>query len=126
MKTLILIILLLIPASAYAGPTIGEIGLELAYFAGNALDYGQTKAIAKDPRYYEKNPILGKYPSIAEVNRFFIINTVAHTAISVLLPRRFTLWGIELRPRMIWQITTVAVKFDVTRRNYNLIGTWGF
>lgn len=49
---------------------------EKAYFAGfltaGLIDWAQTREIAKNPEYYEKwNPILGKSPSIGEVDTYF-------------------------------------------------------
>lgn len=36
-------------------------------------DWGQTRYIAKNPdRFHEKNPLLGKHPSVGEVDGYFV------------------------------------------------------
>jgi len=35
-------------------------------------DWGQTRRIAKDDRFYERNHLLGKTPTSNEVNRYFL------------------------------------------------------
>ena len=38
-----------------------------------AVDFGQTRYIAKNPdRFYENNPLLGKHPSVSRVNNYFV------------------------------------------------------
>ena len=38
-----------------------------------AVDWGQTRYIAKNPdRFYEYNQLLGEHPSVARVNNYFI------------------------------------------------------
>lgn len=42
------------------------------YSATWFVDYGQTREIAVNDSYYEKNPILGRYPSQEDVNVYFV------------------------------------------------------
>ena len=61
------------------------------------IDWGQTLDIADKPdRYEETNPILGKHPSRAEVNRYFGYSVGTQLLITHLLPsewRKFWLGG---------------------------------
>ncbi len=41
------------------------------------IDWAQTRTIAKNPDlYYERNPLLGRHPSTAEVNRHFALGLI--------------------------------------------------
>lgn len=35
------------------------------------VDWGQTRAIVKDPKRHEKNPILGPHPTLEQVDTYF-------------------------------------------------------
>jgi hypothetical protein len=38
------------------------------------IDWGQTRYIAKNPdQFEERNPLLGKHPSVGDVNRHFVL-----------------------------------------------------
>ena len=43
------------------------------------IDYLQTKEIAKNDDYYERNPILGEHPSQTEVDLFFLGGAIFKT-----------------------------------------------
>jgi len=68
-----------------------------------AIDWGQTRYLVKHPEhYYERNPLLGKHPSMARVN-VLCIGSIAGTLLIAdwLTPRNRKLFlgtvtGIEL------------------------------
>jgi len=83
MKAAILILFFILGASeAKAEWTQENTNYEYAYFATHLIDWGQTLEIAKNPRYEEINPILGKYPTEQEVNQYFILSGIAHHLIA--------------------------------------------
>jgi len=65
-------------------------------------DYSQTRKIAKDPRYFEHNPILGTHPRIVDVNRYFAAAGILTAGISYVLPKNWregflgTVIGVEI------------------------------
>ena len=62
------------PAPWTKADTIRE-GAVLGLFLA---DYGQTADIVDSPEYFERNPILGRYPSIQQVRWYFAGCAVAH------------------------------------------------
>lgn len=108
---LLLIFLLLFPSIAKAEWTDADTVREAVYLSVLAIDWGQTLQISKhqakgctytvasgsgfgtkwsgDCDYSEMeevNPLLGKHPSNAEINRFFIAGALLHYAIAKTLP----------------------------------------
>jgi predicted alpha/beta hydrolase family esterase len=63
--------------------------------AFHLADWRQTRVIAGDDRWYERNPILGRYPSTAQVDRYFLATGLAMAAAAHFLPqyRRALLLG---------------------------------
>ncbi len=55
---------------------------EQAYYVTHLIDWGQTQEIARNPDYYERNAILGRNPTEAEVNRYFILTGIGHHLIA--------------------------------------------
>ena len=51
-----------------------------------AADWIQTREIARNPNYYETNPLLGKYPSQNDVNKYFIASIAITNVVGELLP----------------------------------------
>jgi hypothetical protein len=77
-----------------------------------AVDYGQTRTIAKNPdQWYEQNPILGEHPSVAEVNRYFALAAIGHVAASATLPPKW---------RKVWQYVTIGVEAAAVGHNISL------
>jgi len=91
---------------------------ELAYLALHVADWGQTRRIAKSPdTLHELNPLLGKHPTLGDVNRYFIATGLGHVAIAKLL---------EGSPALsaLFQKATIGMELSVTGRNRYLgIGT---
>lgn len=61
----------------------------------HVLDWGQTLHIVDDPRFYERNPILGRHPSRGDVNAYFAGTALLMFTLAHVLPeyRRPLLWG---------------------------------
>lgn len=88
--------------------------MEALYLALHGLDWAQTREIAANPdKYHERNPILGKHPSQAEVNRYFMLTGLGHYALSKMLPPE---WA---KP---FQQGTIGLEGYVTGRNKFGIG----
>lgn len=52
---------------------------EIAVTIVRALDWGQTRYIAQHPdKFYERNPILGRHPSVNAVDTYFAVTTSIH------------------------------------------------
>jgi len=50
-----------------------------------AIDYLQTKEIGRSNKYYEKNKLLGKYPTQREINKHFVGAAIVTNGIGMLL-----------------------------------------
>lgn len=88
---------------------------QLIYTALHIVDWMQTRFVAKNPeRFYELNPLLGKHPSISNVNIYFILTLIGHIVISYTLPSKYRRW---------WQI--VWIGFEVFIVAYNFTQTLG-
>lgn len=110
-----LILLLTLPNLAFAWKddwTKADTTREVAWQVLNAVDWAQTLEIARQPeKYHERNPILGKHPSVGEVNTYMGISAVAHVGISYLLPKKY---------RMYWQYITIGVSGTCMVSNFNI------
>jgi len=90
-----------------------EWGRETAWQVLHAVDWRQTRYIAKHPdRYYESNPVLGKHPSTAEVDVYFLAGALLHPLITDLLPGEY---------RFYWQWITIGISGICVGNNY-LVG----
>lgn len=70
----ILALLMMFCAPAFAQWTPEQRTLATIYMAAHVVDWGQTRAIAKNHhRWEELNPTLGRKPSMSRVNAHFII-----------------------------------------------------
>lgn len=59
---------------------------EAAYLALHVADWGQTRNIAKHPdQGHEVNKILGKHPSVADVDKYFALTGLGHVALNKML-----------------------------------------
>lgn len=86
-----------------------DVKREIAYLAVDSVDWGQTLYTARHPTLaHENNPLLGRHPSVAEVNRYFVLTMAAHVAITNAIPSRW---------RERWQITSIVWEFAITSDN---------
>lgn len=75
------------------------------------IDWGQTREIAVNPKYYETNPILGKYPTLQEVDKYFIACIAGNYLISKALPNNW---------RRKWQAGSILFQTYYINNNYEL------
>lgn len=84
---LLALALLAMPAHAHDW-TAPEKGWAAAWLATRAVDWAQTRHIARNPdRFRELNPLIGRHPSLGEVNRHFIVSTALMFAAAHYLPQ---------------------------------------
>ena len=77
-----------------------------------AVDWGQTlDVVDKSDTHYEKNPILGEYPTRAEVNRYFAYSMAGQLLITYLLPSKY---------RKYWLGLNIAISGYLVNHNYRL------
>ena len=75
------------------------------------IDMLQTLEIANNDNYYEKNKILGKHPSEAQVVTYFIARGFAHYHVTKMIPQKY---------RRIWHGYHIVYNYDVIRDNHQL------
>lgn len=75
------------------------------------IDMLQTLEIANNDDYYEKNKILGKHPSEAQVVTYFIARGIAHFHATKMIPEKY---------RSLWHGYNVVYNYDVIRDNHQL------
>lgn len=89
-----------------------DTALEATWLVLHAVDWGQTRYIAKNPdRFYEQNPILGKHPSVGRVNAYSALTSVAHYGVSQ--------W-LSPANRRIWQSVTIGFAAGTVAHNYHI------
>ena len=54
-----------------------------------AVDFLQTRFIATHPEFYERNPIIGKHPSIGRVNNYFALSYLIGFLVLDALPSEY-------------------------------------
>jgi hypothetical protein len=100
MKKIVLLLLVLLSwcggASAADWETTDTLLLSSA-LTMTAVDWAQTRYIARHPEYHEKNPALGSNPSVGKVDRYFGSAMIGTVGLAMLLPstqRRWFLGGL--------------------------------
>lgn len=81
---------------------------QTVYFGLQAIDYLQTRHIAKNENFGETNPILGRNPDMDEVVRYNLAMFVGNTLVTHLLPARY---------RKNWQYLTIGVELQAVVHN---------
>lgn len=77
------------PANAADSWSKQDIVLEVTYQALLAIDWGQSRQIARNPeQYYEYNPLLGRHPSTTWVNTYFAASALLHLGVTHYLPKK--------------------------------------
>lgn len=94
----------------------GAQNLELAWQTLHAVDYLQTRTIARDCRkdnrdFYETNYLLGECPTLTDVSAYFAITSAAHAGVAFLLPKKY------LR---VFQVGTIFVTGHAIQTNISL------
>lgn len=87
---------------------------EAAYLTLHTIDWAQTHAVARDPRWNDRdrelNPILGNRPSAGSIDRYFALTALAHVGVAVALPEKW---------RHTFQYVTVGFQAGVVARTYS-------
>lgn len=108
----IAILLILFSASASAEWTSADTTRQAIFTGVLALDWAQTRYIAKHPdEFNEINTILGYRPTPGRVDGYFASSALIHVGISYLLPDRY---------RRVWQNVSIGFEAGVVARNYKL------
>ena len=89
--------------------SVADRNREIVFDVINAVDWAQTRYIAKHSNQFEElNPILGKHPSISQVNWYFLSETIGHSLVTYAIPARW---------RPFWQGMTIGVELETTVHN---------
>ena len=84
-------LLLTVATSSYASDwSTQDIALESAFLGLWIIDWRQTRTIIKDPELAERNIILGRNPSLSEVDYYFLSGAILHLIISNALNPQWT------------------------------------
>jgi hypothetical protein len=109
---------------ALAGPACAadwssaDTARQAAFLALGALDWAQTRAIARHPdQYREVNTILGEHPTVAQVNRYFALYLTGHTALAWTLPAQY---------RIGLQYVSIGIEFNQVNHNAHIGVRVGF
>lgn len=110
MKYLSILLLLASISTAHADEWDGtDSALEVTYQVLAAVDWIQTRQIAKNPSYWEQNPLLGNHPSVSKVNEYFALTGLAHYYIATQL---------SVHTRHIFQGASISIEVSVIAHNY--------
>lgn len=85
--------------------------LEGAFVLATALDWRQTLDIKNHPRLYEQNQIMGRHPSDATVNTYFVSSILLHAVVADQLHGKW---------RSAWQCVWIGLEVGTVQRNYEL------
>jgi hypothetical protein len=73
------------------------------------VDWMQTNHIIDSSRWYELNPILGKYPTRGELAAYMVTTLSLHFLVSLFLPEDY---------RTVWQSVTLGGRFGAVYYNH--------
>jgi len=114
---LLLLVSVLAPSLCHAGGPweTTDYALAGAAVAALAVDWGQTRHIAKNPqRFNETNPLLGSAPSVGKVDAYFVGAMVGTVALAHVLPsdwRQLFLAGVlTLELGVVQQNRSLGIK----------------
>jgi len=78
------------PAKAFDSWSKQDIALQTVYMAMHISDWNGTLRVAKHPnKYYEMNPIMGRYPSESTVNTYMASSLVISTLAIHVMPSKY-------------------------------------
>ena len=83
----------------------------LAFNTLQFVDMLQTLEIANNDAYYEKNKIMGKHPSEAQVVTYFVARGLAHYHVTKMIPKIY---------RGIWHTYNIVYNYNVIKDNHEL------
>ncbi|MFL6565119.1 MAG: hypothetical protein ACJ8G5_09335 [Burkholderiales bacterium] len=111
---LLLLVFVLFPSLCHAGGPWEKTDYALAgaAVAALAVDWGQTRHIAKNPnRFSEQNPILGPSPAVGKVDAYFVGAIVGTVALAHALPSDW---------RQMFLAGVLTVELGVVQQNRSL------
>jgi hypothetical protein len=81
------------------------------------VDYGQTLNIARNPAMYdEMNPVLGKHPSVSDVNKYTLASMAIKNGVFFLLPEKYRFyWAgmqIGVSSALVYRNASIGLKVD--------------
>ena len=96
-----------------------DVTREIAYLALHVADWGQTRNIVLrsdtgcdgDSTCIERNPLLGRNPSIKRVDTYFAFTAVAHAVVGYYLPPNW---------RSGWQMVTIGMEAGIVGHNFSI------
>ena len=111
-KLLISFLICLIPTITFAADewTKKDTAYQAAFLTLMAADWLQTKEIARNPNYHERNFVLGRNPSQNEVDIYFLSTSILHTGIAYCLSKKY---------RRYWQYIFIGVEAGCVGHNYS-------
>jgi len=102
-----------------------DISREVVWQTVHYMDWMQTRQIARHPEeYHEENPILGKHPSVSEVNQYMVASAIGHVIVANYIPD--VIRGIGLpeswasSSRMVFQYVTIGMSGGCVANNFNI------
>lgn len=112
-KSIFIILIFLLPSLVYAGSwDKTDTILEVTWQGLHQIDWAQTRYIAKNPdKLYERNPIMGRHPSIGKVNTYMGISAIVHPIVSYILPKPY---------KRYWQYISIGVSGGCVLHNTNV------
>lgn len=117
MKIVLMILFLALTSPAHADWTKTDTAFQVGYSILHVIDWGTTRDIAKNPnKFHELNPILGKHPSVGEVDTYMTLSLIGHTVVSSLLPSEYKGWHV----RRWWQGMTIGFKGGLVINNFSI------
>jgi hypothetical protein len=106
------LVLLPFPCQARDPWDTTDYALAGATLAALAVDWGQTRGIAKNPqRFNETNPVLGTTPSVGKVDAYFVGAMVGTVAVAHLLPGDW---------RQLFLAGTLAIELGAIQQNRSI------
>jgi hypothetical protein len=119
----IMVFIFSFPFISYSGEKWSktDIALETTWQVINIMDWRQTVQIANNPEQYnENNPILGIHPSEQYVNTYFLIGAILHPIVTEMLPVKYRLWGVDVKPKTIWQSISIGMSGACVVNNFSI------
>ena len=109
----LILALLLVSTSAFADEwSRADTYREAAYLTLHAMDWAQTRYIARNPNQRtESNVILGKHPSVLQVDRYFIATGALQFAVAYCLPAEY---------RKAFQYILIGVEGGAVIHNFSI------
>lgn len=107
-----LLVMLPVNASAFDKMDRVDTGMLAAYTVLHVMDWRQTRQIAKNPNvYWERNPLLGKHPSVSRVNKYMLASLATTAAFTYGLPKKY---------RRIFLGASITVTGSLVVHNFNI------